>query len=68
MRELARQLEANHVRNTGCLHTRYERISGLRVKASTTNGTSGIGVWRGSRVYWCRENDGSFTVTREEMR
>lgn len=44
---------ANHGMNVNkCLCTDYARIAGLTVKASTTNGTSGLGVYRGLSVYW----------------
>jgi hypothetical protein len=52
LKQLANELMANHAKENGCLVTHYGRISGLKVLASTTNGTSGLGVYRGSRVYW----------------
>lgn len=51
--KLAADLLAAHSKNAnGCLWTDYSSIRGLKVQASTTNGTSGIGVYRGHRVYW----------------
>ena len=50
---LATDLLANHYTNdNGCLLTEYDKVAGLKVKASSTNGTSGIGTYRGARVYW----------------
>lgn len=51
--QLAKLLLANHGKNkNGVLLTEYSNIPGLKVKASTTNGTSGTGVWDGQKVYW----------------
>jgi hypothetical protein len=49
---LAGLLLANHGKVNDCLQTNYKAISGLKLQASTTNGTSGIGRYRGMRVYW----------------
>ena len=51
--QLSTLLRQNHYRNAnGCLVTDYHKIPGLKVLASTTNGTSGIGRYNGVRVYW----------------
>jgi len=50
---LASMLITRHERNVnGCLITDYASIPHLQIKASDTNGTSGIGIWYGKRVYW----------------
>lgn len=50
---LGHTLKRNHELNQhGCLVTHYDRIPGLCVHASTTNGTSGIGIYKRKRVYW----------------
>lgn len=55
---LAKELEANHYKNeNGCLLTDYSKIRGLRLFASTTNGTSGMGKYHGRKVYW-HQNSG----------
>lgn len=66
---LAKLLLANHGKNgNGCLITEYSRIPGLRVKASDTNGTSGIGVWDGVRVYWRYETGNVWTRDTSEWK
>ena len=51
---LAELLRLNHGKNAnGCLCTNYANIPGLKLLASTTNGTSGLGRYRGRKVYWC---------------
>jgi hypothetical protein len=51
---LAQHLKQNHYQNAnGVWLTDYSKIKGLRVSASTTNGTSGIGTYRGRKCYWC---------------
>jgi len=50
---LANALKENHYLNgNGCLVTDYHKIKGLKVLASTTNGTSGIGMYRKEKLYW----------------
>ena len=49
---LARLLKKYHVKINHCWQTTYTKIVGLEVLASTTNGTSGIGVWDNRKVYW----------------
>jgi hypothetical protein len=49
---LAQRLLAEHRNVNGCWFTNYARIEGLKVKASDTNGTSGLGTFRGVPVYW----------------
>jgi hypothetical protein len=54
---LARRLLSEYGKNeNGCIRTDYAKIAGLRVKASSTNGTSGLGVYRGTAVYWHFDN------------
>jgi hypothetical protein len=63
--ELALLLQQYHYRNrNGCWLTDYMMIPSLVVHASTTNGTSGLGVYKGNKVYWSMNPDNSFTVTR----
>ena len=50
--ELARKLQENHCFKNGCWQTNYDAIKGLRVTATTTSGTGGIGFYYGSSVYW----------------
>lgn len=45
-------LKAHGMNEHGCLLTDYASIQGLIVQASTTNGTSGLGRYRGRSVYW----------------
>lgn len=53
--ELAEQLEQNYgVNGHGCLRTNYSQIPSLKVRATTTSGTSGIGIYKGRRVHWHR--------------
>lgn len=50
---LAALLRDNHyLHKNGSWVTDYHKIRGLKVLASTTNGTSGIGRYGGVRVYW----------------
>lgn len=63
--ELATLLQQHHYKNhNGCWLTDYMKIPSLVVHASDTNGTSGIGLYKGSKVYWTMNSDNSFTVTR----
>lgn len=64
--ELALRLAAEHQKANGCWYTRYDRIVGLEVLASDTNGTSGIGRVRGiGEVFWSRDHrTGEFHVER----
>lgn len=60
---LSTLLEANHEKNKhGCLVTHYSRIPALCLLASTTNGTSGIGRFRGKKVHWWRNADGTWDI------
>jgi len=52
---LATKLAENHYFHNGCQYTDYSKIEGLTVKASTTNGTSGIADYHGQKVYFCLE-------------
>lgn len=53
MHKLAEQLKTQHYKNVnGCWVTDYHNIPGLKVLASSTNGTSGIGRYQGSKLYW----------------
>lgn len=64
--ELAVKLRAAHKFVNGCWYTDYATIPGLRLRASTTNGDSGLGIARGiGPVYWTKNSDGSFTVQRD---
>ena len=57
MKELAKQLAANHGFVNGCWRTTYRFIKGLKLLASDTNGTSGIGVYQGRKLYWDKQGD-----------
>ena len=60
--QLSELLMANHGKNAnGCLGTNYENIPGLVVKASSTNGTSGLGIYYGKPVYWSLVHDSGVT-------
>lgn len=51
--KLASELAKNRVISPdGCMDTVYENIRGLNLLASSTNGTSGIGIYQKRRVYW----------------
>lgn len=66
MKTLADELSANHYFNAnGCWVTDYHKIKGLDLRASTTNGTSGTGKYRGHSVYWHYDHTAKvFTVER----
>lgn len=49
---LAELLRINHRFNGSVWLTEYSNIKGLKLLASTTNGTSGLGIWNRRRVYW----------------
>jgi hypothetical protein len=62
---LARLLKQHHGLNeNGCWLTDYAKIPKLRILASTTNGTSGTGLYHGRRVYWWH-NDKTQTFETE---
>ena len=56
LEELARLLAAAHGPVRGIWRTDYASIRGLRLRATTTNGTSGLGVYRGRSVHWCHDH------------
>ena len=50
---LSKLLQHHHyLHPNGYWVTDYHLIPHLRVLATTTNGTSGIGRYRGTKVYW----------------
>ena len=60
--ELAKALEENHHRDS-CLYTDYNKITGLTLLATSTNGTSGTGRYKGQKYYWNRDSKtGKFNV------
>ena len=61
---LANLLKQNYGKVNGCLHTNYAAIKGLELLASTTNGTSGLAMWRGRKVYFYQNANGDFVVER----
>lgn len=61
MKSLADYLRENHVFVNGCWHTQYGKIPGFKLLASTTNGTSGLAMFRGRKVYFYGDENG-FTV------
>jgi hypothetical protein len=61
--ELEKALSEQHCFVNGCWHTKYANIPNLNVLASSTNGTSGIGLYKGQKVYWTGSKQ-SFKVER----
>lgn len=59
---LADLLKRNHGKVNGCWRTNYAAITGLRLLASTTNGTSGLAMWNGRKVYFYQNTNGDFVV------
>lgn len=49
---LAACLKEHHKFVNGCWFTEYKKINQLIVHASTTNGTTGLGTYKGKPVYW----------------
>jgi hypothetical protein len=61
---LAKLLKENHYFNKhGVWLTDYSKIRGFKILASTTNGTSGTGMWRGHKVYFHQKGN-NFVVER----
>lgn len=61
--ELEKALFEQHCYMNGCWQTNYANIPNLNLLASATNGTSGIGIYKGQRVYWTGDKHG-FKVER----
>lgn len=63
--ELSIKLRDAHKFINGVWVTAYTQIPGLIVQATTTNGTSGIGTYKGVRVRWFYNHSSNwFTVTK----
>ena len=62
--QLIEQLNEAHGKNAnGVLRTDWSRIRDLELESCTTNGTSGIGMWHGFKVYFYLDSRaGSFVV------
>lgn len=61
--ELEKSLTEQHCFINGCWQTKYANILNLNVLATSTNGTSGIGLYKGQRVHWTGNTQG-FKVER----
>jgi hypothetical protein len=67
--ELSGHLKKNHGLNkNGVLLTDYSKINGLDVHASSSNGTSGLGKYKGHKVYWSKHDPTQeFHVVKESI-
>ena len=66
--KLATSLKAAHKFENGCWFTDYTSIFNLRVFASSTSGTSGLGQIGSKKVYWYYEHKSEKFIIEDNNR
>ena len=66
--KLAASLKVSHKFENGCWFTEYSNIPNLSVHASSTNGTSGLGLYGRNKVYWYYDHNAEKFIIEDNNR